>query len=185
MLNDDLSENPELSDNCYAFMRNIRGTAAYWQRAKLDLFAMFRTLGPPTYFITLSADDMNWFDLMCVLSKRDGMSLNDDQVRELSPGERSRLLCSYPVIVAQHFSHRFNAFVNNILKGDSKPIGEVVDFFWRVEFQQRFSPHDNSLWWVKNAPNLQTVDGKRMAPGFIDKYITCRVPKEGEDDELR
>ena len=78
LLIDDLSENPELSDNCYAFMRNIRGTAAYWQRAKLDLFAMFRTLGPPTYFITLSADDMNWFDLMCVLSKRNGMSLNDD-----------------------------------------------------------------------------------------------------------
>ena len=48
LLNDDLSENPEQSDNCYAFMRNIKGTAAYWQRAKLDLFAMFRTLGPPT-----------------------------------------------------------------------------------------------------------------------------------------
>ena len=48
----------------------------------------------------LSADDMNWFDLMCALSKRNGMSLNDDQVEELSPGERSRLLCSYPVIVA-------------------------------------------------------------------------------------
>ena len=185
LLNDDLSENPELSDNCYAFMRNIRGTAAYWQRAKLDLFAMFRKLGPPTYFITLSADDMNWFDLMCVLSNCDGMSLDDDQVKELSPGERSRLLCSYPVIVAQHFSHRFNAFVNHILKGDSKSIGEVVDFFWRVEFQQRGLPHVHSLWWVKDAPNLQTVDGKRMAPGFIDKHITCRVPKEGEDDELR
>ena len=50
------------------------------------------------------------------------MSLNDDQVSELSPGERNRLLCSYLVIVAQHFSHRFNAFVNHILKGDSKPI---------------------------------------------------------------
>ena len=31
----------------------------------------------------------------------------------------------------------------------------------------------------------QTVDDKRRAPGFIDKYITCCVPKEGEDDELR
>ena len=40
-------------------MRNIRGTAAYWQLAKLDLFAMFRTLGPPSYFIILSADNMN------------------------------------------------------------------------------------------------------------------------------
>ena len=78
---------------------------------------------------------MNWFDLMCVLSKCDDMNLNDDQVKELSPGECSRLLCSYPVIVAEHFSRHFNAFVNHILKGDSKSIGEVVDFFWRVEFQ--------------------------------------------------
>ena len=26
---------------------------------------------------------------------------------------------------------------------------------------------------------------QKMAPGFIDKYITCCVPKEGEDDVLR
>ena len=69
--------------------------------------------------------------------------------------------------------------------GYARLIGEVVDFFWRVEFQQRGSPHIHSLWLVKDAPNLQTVDGKRMALGFIDKYITCRVPKKGEDDEMR
>ena len=49
----EVSDNPELSENCYAFLHNMRGTIAYWQRAKLDLFAMFRTLGPPTFFITL------------------------------------------------------------------------------------------------------------------------------------
>ena len=55
----DMSNNPELSDSCYGFMHNMRGTIAYWQRAKMDLLAMFRTLGPPTFFITLTADDMN------------------------------------------------------------------------------------------------------------------------------
>ena len=63
LLSDTSSENPDLSENCFGFMRNIRGSirgsAAYWQRAKLDLFAMFRTLGPPTFFLTLTADDMN------------------------------------------------------------------------------------------------------------------------------
>uniref|UniRef100_A0A1X7V600 Helitron helicase-like domain-containing protein n=1 Tax=Amphimedon queenslandica TaxID=400682 RepID=A0A1X7V600_AMPQE len=68
LLNGDLSEKLELSENSYAFLHNIRGASAYWDKAKLDLFAMFRTLGPPTFFITLSADDMNWFDLMCVLA---------------------------------------------------------------------------------------------------------------------
>ena len=99
-----LRENPEIKKNCYTLMRNIRGTAAYWQRDKLDLFAMFRTLGPPSYFITLSADDTNWPDLMYVLVKRDGQHLTDEQVLEMTKSERVRLLCAYPVIVAQHSS---------------------------------------------------------------------------------
>ena len=35
----------------------------------MDLLAMFRTLGPPTFFIMLTADDMNWPDLLYVLAK--------------------------------------------------------------------------------------------------------------------
>ena len=35
---------------------------------------------------------------------------------------------------------------------------------------------------MKDAPNLRTVEGKRATPEFIDKYITCRVPVNGEDD---
>ena len=65
----DMSNNPEVSDSCYGFMQNMRGTIAYWQRAKHDLLAMFRTLGPPAFFITLTADDMNWPDLLDVLAK--------------------------------------------------------------------------------------------------------------------
>ena len=48
LLSDTSSENPDLSENCFGFMRYICSSAAYWQRAKLDLFAMFRTLGPHT-----------------------------------------------------------------------------------------------------------------------------------------
>ena len=116
LLNGELSENPELSENLYAFMRNVRGTSAYWNKAKL---AIFRMLGPPTFFITLSADNMNWFDLMYVLAKCDGKSLSGNEVKELSTSERRRLL---GMIVAQHFSHHFQAFMNQILNGASKHI---------------------------------------------------------------
>ena len=51
----DLSNKPELSDLCYGFMHNMRGTIAYWQRTKMDLLAMFRTIDPPAFFITLTA----------------------------------------------------------------------------------------------------------------------------------
>ena len=46
LTSEDVAENPDIEENCYAFMHNIHGTAAYWQRAKLDLISMFRTLGP-------------------------------------------------------------------------------------------------------------------------------------------
>ena len=163
-------------------MRNIRSTAAYWQRAKLDLISMFQMLGPPTYFITLSADDINWPDLMHVLAKCDSMNLTDEEVLQPPSSERRWLLCSYPVVMAQHFSH---CFVNHVMKGEGQPIGEVIDFFWRVKFQQRGSPHIHSLWWVKDAPDLDTTEGKRWAPAFIDRFITCHVPQPGEDNELR
>ena len=43
----------------------------------------------------------------------------------------------------------------------------------------------HSLWWVKDAPDIKTVEGRRKAPGFIDKYISCHLPKYGEDDDLK
>ncbi|XP_062612709.1 uncharacterized protein LOC134274433 [Saccostrea cucullata] len=36
----------------------------------------------------------------------------------------------------------------------AKPIGTIVDYFVRVEFQQRGSPHMHCLYWVENAPKL-------------------------------
>ena len=38
---------------------------------------------------------------------------------------------------------------------------------------------------MKDAPDLQTVEGLCAVPGFIDKYITTKIPSEGKDDELR
>ena len=73
---------------------------------------------------------------MCVIAKCDGKSLSDNEVKD-----HRRLLSSYPVIVAQHFSHCFQVYMNQILNGASKPIGEIKDYFWRVEFQQRLTSY--------------------------------------------
>ena len=44
-----------------------------------------------------------------------------------------------------------------VIKGTGQPIGELLDFFWRIEFQLRGSPHVHSMWWIKDAPNLDTA----------------------------
>ena len=35
------------------------------------------------------------------------------------------------------------------------PIGEIADYLYRIEFQQRGSPHIHGLFWVKDAPQYE------------------------------
>ena len=178
--------NPDVKENCYSFMRDIRGSQAYWQAAKIQLFAMLRTLGPPTLFITFSADDHNWNDLLVVLAKCTGREITEEEVSRMSTTEKRTPMTSNPVITARHFARRFQSLCRDVINGSGKPLGEVVDHFWRIEFQLRGSPHVHSLWWIKDAPNLDTVEGKRAAPSYIDKYISVNIPEENTgEEELR
>ena len=70
----------------------------------MDLLTMFRTLRPPTFFITLTADDMNWPDLLYVLAKQAGMDISMEDVDSMSSEQKRELLCSDPVTTARHFS---------------------------------------------------------------------------------
>ena len=45
-------------DSGYRFLRAIRGTPSYWKSQMLDLIAMVKQLGPPTFFITLSGKSL-------------------------------------------------------------------------------------------------------------------------------
>ena len=167
-------------------MRDIRGTQAYWNSVKIQLFAMFRTPGPPTFFVTLSADDYNWVDLMIVLSKSMGQNLPEEQAANLSANERRELMGTNPVVTARHFVHRFQCFLKEVIKGSGQPICDVVDYFWRIEFQSRGSPHVHSMWWIRVAPNLDTTAGRQIAPQYIDRYIFVNIPTQGcKDEEIR
>ncbi len=52
----------------------------------------------------------------------------------------------------------------------AQPIGKVIDYFYRVEFQQRGSPHIHCLFWVENAPKLNedNEDNDALVASFID-----------------
>lgn len=62
-----LNHNPDLLQNSYMFMKYIKGTSAYWKNTLLNLLSMFKQLGPPTLFVTLSANDMHWPELIMTL----------------------------------------------------------------------------------------------------------------------
>ena len=40
------------------------GLPSYWQNELYDVLAMLRTLGIPTFFLTLSAADLHWPEMV-------------------------------------------------------------------------------------------------------------------------
>ena len=86
--------------------------------------------------------------------------------------KKSELIQRDPVTCARNFDHMIQRLIYDVLKSKLMPIGEVVDFFYRVEFQQRGSPHIHALFWIKNA-SQDEVNSNDEIVRFVNKYLTC------------
>lgn len=56
--------------------------------------------------------------------------------------------------------------------------GKLEDFWWRIEFQQRGSPHLHMIVWVEGTPDFTSPEGIKR----IDEIITCALP-DGDNEE--
>jgi hypothetical protein len=125
----------------------------------------------PTFFLTLSAADTVWPDFARACNPSQTLA----ECRNLTYSERRKLLNENPDISARHVNRRFQAFLDRILCGESQPLGEIVDHFWRVEFQQRGSPHIHCLLWIEDTPDVlklsETDEGRVELAAYIDKHV--------------
>ena len=64
-------------DYAYRFLKNVGGSPAYFQRVMYDVLGI-RQLGIPTWFLTLSAADIQWPDVIQTLARQYGTILTDD-----------------------------------------------------------------------------------------------------------
>ena len=94
--------------NVIMFMKNIRGTAAYWADILGNLLATVMCLGPPILFVTLSADDNNWPELEILLQN----ITYEEATRNSSANEQMR---KDPLLTSLHFERRWRAFLKYIL----------------------------------------------------------------------
>ena len=56
-------------DQGFYFMNLIRGTLVYWKTFRYEVLAMIKQLGCPTFFLTLSCEDLKWKELPEIVSK--------------------------------------------------------------------------------------------------------------------
>ena len=142
-----------------------------------DVLGMIRQLEIPTWFLTLSAADMQWPDVIQTITRLYGTIFTDEDVKLKSFEEKSKWLRQNPVTPARHFQYRLNAFFQVFLKSTAHPLGEFVDYAIRIEFQARWSPHAHTILWIKDAPKVN-VDTDEDVCSFIDQYVKCN------DEEL-
>ena len=165
-------------DEGYYIFRQLRNSPAYLEARKKDIFAMIRQLSLPTWFMSLSAADTRWTDLLRMLARlNDDIEYSEEEIENLSWQEKTKLVQKDPVTCSRYFDHRVQEFLNTVLKSSCEPIGKVKDFFYRVEFQQRGSPHIHMLVWIENAPNLERSSREEIEQ-FVDNYLTCSTDNE-------
>ena len=170
-------------DQAYLFLRQIPGTPPYWQKFMYEVIAMVKQLGIPTWFMTLSCADLRWPELFQIIARTQGKNLTDEQVDALSYNERCSLLNLNPVIVAKHFQYRVETFFTEVLLSSANPIGKIVYYALRIEFQMRGSPHLHALIWTSDCPKL-TSETKESYIDYIDQRVHAYLPNEDHDPEL-
>lgn len=153
--------NEDLIENSYMFMKQIKGTTVYWKNTLHNLLTMFKTLGHPSIFLTLSANDMHWPDLF--------MTLKGCAYEEACKIKNGIDLVD-PFLTALHFQRRYRCLLKNIICGKLQPLGTIKDYFARIEFQNRGSPHVHMFLWVENCENIFNDHSSLI--DYIDKTIS-------------
>lgn len=142
-------------DQAYSVFQNLRSSPAYWQKQTKRVVSMIRQRGKCGFFITLSAAESKWNELLVMLMKIvKNKDITEAEAANLTPEEKSELVRSDPVTCMVHFQKRFNALKTTLFtnkNGIFHPF-DLEDWFTRLEFQLRGSPHVHGLFWIKDAP---------------------------------
>lgn len=163
-------------EDIHLYIRKLRGSSAYWRTALNELVAQIRLLGPPTYFVTFSCNDLHWPDMKKALLIADGRPNEDPQ--SLDALATQVVVEKYPAIVSRHFMIRVSALMKFIRRNTEIFGGQVEDFWWRIEFQNRGSPHLHMVLWIKDHPSFDTPEGIQQ----LDRVCTCEMPDEGSEN---
>ncbi|OBZ81506.1 hypothetical protein A0J61_10445, partial [Choanephora cucurbitarum] len=156
-----------------------------------EVFKNIRQLGNPTLFITLSAAETKWEKLIVILKKVvDKEEITEDDAENLERREKYRLIQSNPVTCAQYFEYRFRE-LKQTWKPPHGPFGHhsVLDYYYRIEFQQRDSPHVHMLVWLEDAPTYSFcsdfgAENEQTVCDFIEQVISCKALSETENSTL-
>ncbi|XP_075158165.1 uncharacterized protein LOC142231442 [Haematobia irritans] len=183
-LNDEYIDSLIRHDDGFRILKGVRSSPAHWEAEKKKAIAMIRQFGLPTFFITLSAAETKWQELLVILAKTvDNMNISEEEALNLPFGEKARLIRSDAITCSRYFEFRFRQLFSLFkMKNGIFDDHFVNKYYWRVEFQQRGSPHVHGMYWLHEAPKVNINDSSTFPDviTFIDRYISTN----GADENL-
>ena len=160
-------------DEGYYIFRNLHNSPAYLEKRKKDAFAMIRQIGFPSLFISLSAAETKWPELLRAVGQlNDNKTYTDEEIAQMDTQKIFGLIRKDSATVVRYFHHRFVTFLHDVLRSTHNPIGEISDYFWRFEFAKRGAIHVHWFAYLKDAP-VYGEDDDNAVITYYDKIISC------------
>ncbi|QRV79983.1 ATP-dependent DNA helicase PIF1 [Ceratobasidium sp. AG-Ba] len=129
------------------------GGARQMAESYQDAMAIARYLGPPQFFVTMTANP-NWPELK----------------NALLPGQ---VPADRPDLAVRVFELKRRALLHDIAK--KHVLGRCIAHVHTIEFQKRGLPHMHLLVWVERASHL-------MTPDDVDEVISAEIPDLADRD---
>lgn len=105
-----------------------------------------------------------------------GKVINVAKAMELDDNIKTQLVRKDPVTCARYFDYKVKKMMEYLCSKDGV-FGEffVIDYYIRVEFQLRGSPHVHIISWCNNAPTFaEDSSNDQVLIDFIDHFISCK-----------
>ncbi|KAK3929764.1 ATP-dependent DNA helicase [Frankliniella fusca] len=148
-LKEELHRNPTLIKKIMYRNSSISGSKSYWFARGKELLSMVEQIGLPTLFCTFSAADLHWPELFKLLAP-------DEDLTTMSLFRKKQLVKNNPLIVDTFFLKRVETFMAQVVIKKYK----VKDYWFRIEYQHRGSPHMHGVLWIEHAPDVTNLKNK-------------------------
>ena len=138
-----------LNEGYYIF-KEIHNSPAYLAKKKKEAFAMIHQLKMPVLFISQSAAETKWPELLRALGQTVGnKTYTDTKIAQMDLTTKSRLIRGVSATLVRYFDHQFNVFLKDLIFSKCTPIEEITDYFWKKEFATRGAIHVHWLHMSK------------------------------------
>ena len=149
-------------DQIFGSFKNIRGTPQYFHNMLLDVLAKIRQFGVYTFFLTCSAAEFHWTEIIQVVARQYGEILSDEEVNGMDWSTKVKYLKRNPVTVARQIDYVFKQLWGKVILSGMHPIGQILNFDDRREFQNRGTEHMHAPIHVVDAPKIDENEDEEV-----------------------